>query len=159
MIDLIGYQRDLFANLDQFFTRVTGETAENFASPGDFSQSLPLKGPKIVSRGRGSWEFAHRELLDFYMRNKALTPNLVGYDSGGFKLVLGGSSKFLQTHYEAVRSCLLWADTILISDPVLPLLIEDRGHEKYIRVQLVQVVHSLLHLRPFIENDFRYCPN
>jgi hypothetical protein len=45
------------------------------------------------------------------------------------KLVLGGSSRFLESQLNAVRQLLLYADTVLIPDPILPWIEVDRSEE------------------------------
>ncbi|MGB8458493.1 MAG: hypothetical protein WCE50_12280 [Candidatus Acidiferrum sp.] len=50
----------------------------------------------------------------------------------------------------------LYADTILIPDPVLPWMEDPRGEERFRDVLLLQTVFTLLHLKPLVDADLPY---
>ncbi|MEA5390903.1 hypothetical protein VB738_06475 [Cyanobium gracile UHCC 0139] len=75
---------------------------------------------------------------------------------GGMKLVLGGSSRFLSSHLGSVRKMLLYADSILIPDPILPWLESERQEERFRHALLLEQAFWLLQLKPFIDSDLPY---
>jgi hypothetical protein len=72
------------------------------------------------------------------------------------KLVLGGSSRFVSSHLSSVRKMLLYADSILIPDPILPWLESERQEERFRHVLLLEQAFYLLQLKPFIDSDLPY---
>src|SRR5262249_776496 len=56
----------------------------------------------------------------------------------------------------AVRSMTLYADTLLIPDPVLPWLEKERREERFPLVAPLEAAFLLLHLRPLIDADLPY---
>ncbi len=55
------------------------------------------------------------------------------------KLNLGGSSRFLETHLNATRKSLLFSDTVLIPDPIMPWIEERRDEEQFKHVIPLQM--------------------
>ena len=72
------------------------------------------------------------------------------------KLVLGGGSRFTSAHLASVGKMALYADTILIPDPILPWLEVDRTEEKFRYVNLLQTVFFLLRLKPLVDANLPY---
>ncbi len=76
----------------------------------------------------------------------------------GPKLVLGGTSRVGRTQLEAVRKMLLYADSILIPDPILPWIESSRAEERFRSLQLLEAAFFLLHFKPLIEANLPHIP-
>jgi hypothetical protein len=149
------YQRRLFALLDEFFVRATGKEARAFARIDAFSDVVRKNAYKIAPRSRQALPWVERELRQFYMREGADAFGLAR-QQGGLKLVLGGSGRFLGSQLSAVSRSLLYADTILVPDPVVPWLEKDRSEERFRHVLFLQAVHAILHLKSLVDADLPY---
>lgn len=57
-----------------------------------------------------------------------------------------------------MRTSLLYADTVLIPDPVAPWIESARGEERFRDVLLLQNAHALLHLKPIVDADLPNLP-
>ncbi len=112
-------QKELFQILSEFFKKATGKTYSKFATIDKFSQTIKRDVYKIVPRMNDAFNWEIKNLHDFYSLNEMDTFEYAK-QTGGMKLVLGGSSYFTETHLNAVRKMLLYVDTILIPDPILP---------------------------------------
>src|SRR5690554_1954729 len=74
------------------------------------------------------------------------------------KLNLGGSSRFLQTQLNATRKSLLYSDTVLIPDPVMPWLEKKRDEERFGHVIPLQMAFFILHLCDLKGDEFDLPP-
>jgi hypothetical protein len=149
------YQRNLFQRLDEFFVRATGKTASNFSTIDAFGDVVRSSARKMASRGEVAFRWLDEELRVFYAREGADAFSSA-QQLGGMKLVLGGSSRFLGSQLTSVSTSVLYSDTVLIPDPVMPWLEKDRTEEKFRHVLLLQAVHALLHLKPLVDADLQY---
>jgi hypothetical protein len=152
---LAAYQHNLFQRLDEFFVRATGKTASNFSTIEAFDDVIRSNAHKIGSRGEAAFQYLDEELQTFYAREGA---NAFRYAQqlGGMKLVLGGSSRFGSSHFNSVSASVLYSDTVLIPDPIMPWLERDRTEEKFRHVLLLKAVHALLCLKPLVDADLQY---
>ena len=75
---------------------------------------------------------------------------------GGLKLSLGGQSYFGQSQLNSVTSSLLYADSVLIPDPILPWLESARQDERFRHVKLLQATFVMLHLRPLVDANLLF---
>lgn len=147
--------REFFAILDEFFTKATGTKYSDFSTPEGFGDRVRSQASVLAARAQGAYRWAARSLPEFY--NKHKTDNLsAGRTLGGVKLVLGGSSRFGVAHLDTVKKMLLYADTVLIPDPILPWLETERQEERFKRVLLLETAHQLLHLKPLVDVDLPY---
>jgi hypothetical protein len=143
-------QQELFELLSEFFERATGTSPEKFATPDDFGNQVRKNSAKLASRTVDAFTWADRTLREFYARTGA-SAFTAAREVGGLKLVMGGSSRFGQAQFDAVRKMILYADTILIPDPVLPWLETPRADENFRFARTLQEVHVLLGLRPLVD--------
>ncbi len=67
----------------------------------------------------------------------------------GQRAILGGQ-------LASVSRSLLYADTVLVPDPVMPWLEKSRPEERFRHVLFLQAVHVLLHLKPLVDADLPY---
>ena len=144
---IVDYQRSLFAILDEFFVRATDMSAVDFSTTEAFSETVRREAQKIGLRGPDAFSWIERELRELYSKQGK---NVYGIARGlsGFRLVQGGSSRFLSSQLRSARGALLYADTVLIPDPIAPWLERDRKEERFRHVLLLQAAHTLLQLKP-----------
>lgn len=149
------YTRDLFAILDEFFLRATGGAVHEFATVSTFNDVIRSSGSELAPRAWDAFDWLDTNIRSFYAER--------GSDAfrdaaqlGGMKLVLGGNSRFLGSHLNSVSTSVLYSNTVLIPDPVLPWLEAERSEERFRHVLLLQAVHTLLHLKPLVEADLPY---
>jgi hypothetical protein len=131
--DLVKVQREFFEILDEFFRRATGKPYFKFASPMTFREKLHSNAGRIVSRGPKAFAWAADELAAFY---NGPGTELFGAarQTAGTKLVVGGGSRFNPTQLDSVRKTLLYADTILVPDPILPAVVIFPSWEKSLEI-------------------------
>lgn len=152
---IIDYQRALFAVLDEFFVRATGHSASDFSTVDEFPEAVRREAQKLGSRGVEAYSWIERELRNLYStRGKSVYG--MARDLSGFRLVQGGGSRFLGSQLRSARGALLYADTVLIPDPISPWLERDRKEERFRHVLLLQAAHALLQLKPLVDADLPY---
>jgi hypothetical protein len=142
-------QSEYFQILDDFFCYATGVDYKKFGNIEQFSEIVRKRAKDLGSKGRYAYPWFEKNIREFYSKNKLELFNL-SKKIGGFKLVSGGSGRFLETDIEAVRRLLLYSDTILIPDPVLPWFEKKRSEERFQHVLLLKSVFTTLHLKPLI---------
>ena len=152
---VIGVQREFFGILEEFFRHATGSTVTEFGTIDTFGDRIRASAPSLAARAPDAYDFASKSLAQFYEKNQ-LTLFTEAKRIAGLKLVLGGTSRFGQSQLSSVRKMLLYADTILIPDPVLPWLEVARSEERFRRIWLLQTAFTLLHLKPLIDADLPY---
>ncbi|RPA22390.1 hypothetical protein EGC77_22390 [Shewanella psychromarinicola] len=161
--DLIIYQDKYFEILTEFFVNVTGSLPRDFSSIEDFSDSVKrmagvvVKSTQKTEKFIASYSILEEKLLKLYK------------DEGGIafrsakkidacKINLGGGSRFLQTHLNATRRSLLYSDTVLIPDPIMPWLEKRRDEEKFNLVRILEMAFFILHLSDLIGSEFDIPP-
>lgn len=152
-----GYQIELFQHVGEFFGRATGMAAADFSTIDGFADRLRREASIIVHRAEDAFRWADDELRAFYVRRGSEIFGLA-QRLGGMKLVLGGSSRFQGSQLASVRGSLLYADTVLIPDPVFPWLEAERSEERFRHVLMLQAAHALLHLKPVVDAGLAHCP-
>jgi len=143
-------QTEFFDILDEFFRRVTGCSAGEFAPLGSFAHRVRADAQELASRALDGYTFCHHALGVFYERF-GLHLFAQAKTMEGFKTVLGGSSRFGITQLNAVRKMVLYADSILLPDPVFPWIESPRTEERFRNIQLLETVFVLLHLKPLVD--------
>lgn len=143
-------QKEFFDILDEFFRRATGCSVSDFASLDSFSDRIKAEAHELGRRAPQAYVYAHEALGVFYERfglhilSEARTLE-------GLKVVLGGSSRFGKSQFDSVRKMLLYADSILIPDPILPWIESQRQEERFRNVLLLETAFVLLHLKPLAD--------
>jgi hypothetical protein len=150
-------QRELFQLLEEFFERAVGISPEKFASIGTFGDQIRANATKLAPRGYSAFKWADQTLREYYARS-GTGAFVASREIGGLKLVLGGSTRFGQTQFDSVRKMVLYSDTILIPDTVLPWLETPRAEEKFRHVRMLEEVHALLSLKPLVDADLQFPP-
>jgi hypothetical protein len=144
-------QREFFSILAEFFERATGSSYSDFSALRDFDKQIRQNAERLAERGPEADIWGRVSLSGFYQRHGM---DLFGASKelGGIKLVLGGG-RFTAAHVDSIRKMLLYADTILTPDPVLPWIESERAEERFRHVLLLQTVFTLLHLKPLVDSD------
>lgn len=148
-------QRELFTILDEFFERATGSKYFNFSTLTDFDNQIRSNAQKIATRGIGAFNWGHSTLGKFYTKHAA-DLYTASKQLGGMKLVIGGNSRFTASTLEGIRKMLLYTDTILIPDPILPWIENDRSEEAFRNVLLLKSIFILLQVKPLVDADLPY---
>jgi hypothetical protein len=153
-------QRELFSILDEFFRRATGQSYQRFARSTHFAAHMRALGARMRSGNIGldlveGFNWGYETLHAFYSKH-ALQPFPMAQQLEGMKLVLGGSSRFYETHVNSTRRMLLYTDTILIPDPVFPWTETPRAEEAFRSMHLLESAYNLLRLKPLVDADLDY---
>jgi len=149
---LATIQREYFQVLDQFFRMATGVCAEEFAPMDSFGDRVRAEAQKLGGRGPQAYMYAHEAFQAFYKRfGLHIFPG--AKNLAGLKLVLGGSSRFGESQFDCVRKMSLYADTILIPDPIFPWIESSRGEERFRNILLLETAFVLLHLKPLLDAE------
>ncbi len=151
----IAYQRKLFQRLDEFFFRATGKNASVFATIDTFGDEVRKNAQQLRLRGEAAFKWVGEELGALYAKEGADAFRYT-QELGGVKLVLGGNNRFGKSQLTSISTSILYSDTVLIPDPVMPWLEKDRREEKFRHVLLLKAVHALLSLKPLVDADLHY---
>lgn len=161
---LANAHREYFAHLDEVFIAFTGSTPQKFADTHegkDFGAALREMGRTFAENpelGRKRHAGGLSALQKFASHLKATNSMRTRGARAlpGSKLVLGGTQRFTTPALDAARSMLLYTDTVLIADPVLPWLEVDRSEERFRLTSMLEQVFYLSHLRPLVDADLPY---
>lgn len=154
---LSQYQEEYFGYLAEFFKRIVGRTAEEFASEQIFIDELKKDAGHLADRDQTSFAWVEGKLRGLYSGPGA---KVFGALKGtkGLKLVVGGSGRFGEDHIAAIKRTVLYSDTVLIPDPVMPWLETARAEEKFRHVEMLRSVFLILQVRPLTEPSFLNLP-
>ncbi len=161
--DLIIYQDRYFEILTEFFLNVTGCLPRDFSPLDGFSESIQKfaitlrESPSRAESIMVAFSILEIELKKLYSAEggKAFR---AAQKLDACKLNLGGSSRFLETQLNATRKSLLYSDTILIPDPIMPWLEKKRDEEKFSLVIPLQMAFFILHLCDLKGEEFDLPP-
>lgn len=152
---ITDYQRTLFELFNEFFTRATGSNAQSFATLETFGDAVRGKASDLAPRAADAFRWVDDELRKFYAR-EGRDAFKAARTLGGLKLSLGGQSYFGRSQLDSVTSSLLYADTVLVPDPVFPWLESARREERFRHVKLLEAVFAVLHLRPLVDANLPF---
>jgi hypothetical protein len=148
-------QQDFFTILEEFFERATGKSPDAFATFDSFGEEIRKNSTVLANRVPDAFRYVWDKLPQFYESDKVGAFE-EAKKAAGLKFVLGGSSRFGKTHFDSVRKMLLYADTILVPDPILPWMEAPRDDERFQHVLQIQAAFSLLHLKPIVDAEIPY---
>ncbi|MGR6831332.1 hypothetical protein [Aliivibrio wodanis] len=153
---LYKYQSTYLDILNEFFVCMVGKCPLSFTSFDEVYNELKnnLKRPDNVMNYFSDMEQSLRHLYSTH------GPDAFKFaqELNACKLVLGGSSRFYGTQLNATRRALLFADTVLIPDPVLSYLERERTEEKFVYIDIIQAVFFVLQLKVLNSNSFDMLP-
>lgn len=150
MVDINNsYQNELFEILAAFFKQATGFDPIDL-EPIQFREDI-IKGNEsnIAANFKEAMNTHVPTLAQYYLNNKRTAYEQARLMSG-LKLNLGGSSRFMTPQLDAVKKMILYSDTILIPDPILPWIESDRPEEKFRDVLLLENMFELLKLNTLV---------
>ncbi len=157
MNDAVQNQRELFALLGEIFQRATGKAPKAFAPLDGFNAAVRSSLPSRADKVQIALAWGIPKLYELYSRQRTSLFAAAGAQ-GGLKVVLGGSSRFGATQLNAVRRLILYADTVLIPDPVFAWIETPRPEERFSHVQLLEAMFFLLRLKPLVDCASAYPP-
>ena len=154
MKELIAYQRNLFAVLEEFFERATGTSPKKFAPLDRFAEKVPtLRSRAAIVQE--AFEWAEPELNRIY---RTVEPYHDAAVLGGIKAVMGGGAHFRATQLAAAKRMVLYTDTVLIPDPILALIEAERPEERFHSVRILEEMFFILRLKPLVDADLGVPP-
>ena len=161
--ELVIYQKSYFEILTEFFMAVTGCLPQDFSTLDTFSESVRQLPERLRANPKGEAEFINAfSTLENKLRSLYSSESVNIFRSAknldANKLNLGGGSRFLKTHLNATRRSLLFSDTVLIPDPIMPWLEKKRDEEKFQHVIPLQMAFFILHLSDLLGEDFDIPP-
>ncbi len=161
--DLIIYQDRYFEILTEFFLNVTGCLPRDFSPLDSFSEAIQKlaitlrENPSKAESGMVAFLILETELKKLYSEEGGKAFG-AAKKLDACKLNLGGSSRFLETQLNATRKSLLYSDTVLIPDPIMPWLEKKRDEEKFGYVIPLQMAFFILHLCDLKGDEFDLPP-
>lgn len=161
--NLIVYQDKYIEILTDFFTSVTGCLPHEFSTLDDFSHTVNKmsdfykENPKRLEESLCAHATLEKNLKQLYSSEGSEVFS-IAKKIDACKLNLGGSSRFLKTQLIATRKSLLYTDTVLIPDPMMPWIEKTRVEEKFNHVIPLQTAFFLLHLSDLKGDGFDIPP-
>ncbi|WP_395210478.1 hypothetical protein [Vibrio alginolyticus] len=154
--ELYKYQTTYLDILNDFFVKLVGKCATSFRSFDSVHQEMKQN---VHSMASGDNYFADLEanLRALYSQHGSAAFQFA-QELNACKLVLGGSSRFYETQLNATKRSILFSDTVLIPDPVLPYFERDRGEEKFIYINIVKAIFYVLQMKELNKNSFDLLP-
>ncbi|MDT3777171.1 hypothetical protein PJI16_06330 [Nitrospira sp. MA-1] len=160
---LIIYQNRYFEILNEFFVSVTGKQPNEFAQLDSFSEAVNRMPDNIRGNIRRQVEIQNSyALLENNLKTLYSSEGADAFASAqrldACKLNLGGGRSFKNTQLGATRRSLLFSDTVLIPDPVMPWIEKKRDEEKFHHVIPLEMAFFVLHLSDLLESEFDIPP-
>lgn len=156
-VALASIQREFLQILDEFFRLATGSSAEEFAALDSFGETIRAQAERIGPLAPQAFLYVH-EALEFFYKRFGVHLYAAAKQLSGLKLVLGGTSHLRKSQFDSVRRMLLYADSILIPDPILPWIESPRAEERFRNVRLLEAAFFLLHYKPVVDADLPFMP-
>ncbi len=156
--------RELFAHFDAVFRAFTGCPPGDFVPEGSsFAKEIRRLGERLnASRTKANalLRVANDAYLDLQKHYRAAgnARLKLGGSLPGQKLVLGGAQGFSGSSLQAVRSMLMYGDTILIPDPVQRWMETEPVGEAFVTVRMLEDIFHLSKLRPLVDADLPVVP-
>ena len=161
--DLIIYQDRYFEILTEFFLNVTGCLPRDFSQMDSFSEAIQRmaitlrENPSRAESAMVAFSTLEKKLKKLYSEEGGKVFS-AAKKLDACKLNLGGSSRFFQTQLNATRKSLLYSDTILIPDPIMPWLEKKRDEERFNHIIPLQMAFFILHLCDLKGDEFDLPP-
>lgn len=146
----ITYQNEYFNNLAEFFQQSTGFDTTSLETMR-FREDIIQGNESAIAKNTIAAMNEFGPISEKYYDKNKTTAYKHASQIPGIKLVLGGGSKFTSSHFNSVKKLLLYSDTILIPDPVLPWLEDERREEKFNRVLLLENTFEILKMKAMID--------
>lgn len=153
---LYKYQSTYLDILNEFFVGVVGKCSSSFTSFDEVHCELKsnLHKSDCVMNCFADMEQSLRSLYS----SQGPDAFKFAQELNACKLVLGGSSRFYGTQLNATKRALLFADTVLIPDPILPYLERERPEEKFLYIHIIKTVFFVLQMKDLNSKSFDMLP-
>jgi hypothetical protein len=147
----VQLQRDYFDIVRAFFLELTGRRASDFRDVGEFGSFIRTEAAEVSKRAESAFPSLSKGMNEFY---KAHTADAYEHarSLGGLNLVLGGQ-RLSTSAVSALRSVMLYSDTVFVADPILPWLEQERSEERFNHVLPLEAAYLLLQLDPLVAAD------
>ena len=150
----------LFQLYEDIFVAATEKSPLSFApTPESFRGAIRALGGRLKGDPSGDWgpnlSRATNALATFY-RSSGLDLLRGAGKLPGYKLVLGGKQNFGGSSLAAARSMLLYADTLLVPDPVSRWFESEHSAEGFAFPRMLEDLYFLLQLRPIADAQLPY---
>ncbi|MDC0676096.1 hypothetical protein [Nannocystis radixulma] len=148
--------RELFAHFERVFCAYTNSRPELFTKGQDFVTAIRALGRSwqndrtLANRTARAGSNAMAELLKFYKKSGAYLFSATK-ELPGLKTVLGGTQSFTSASADAVRSMILYSDTVLVADPIYRWVEVDHEAEAFQFPRLLEDLLGILPLKPLID--------
>lgn len=152
-IDLKTYNLELFAKMSDAFSVLTDRPATSFQTLDEFNEEFGKD--KYDEKRLRDFNKRVNELFDFYTEMALYRDVEVPLSSGSFTI---SGPRFFPETFRAVTSMALYADTILIPDPVLPWLERERVEEFGAPAEMLSNLFNVLQLEPLVKADIPGTP-
>lgn len=141
-------QLEQFNALEEFFRALTGTSPENF----DFRilQEKARDWRQFAATYNRAMDRLLARLKPLYDAGKKRFTDVA--ELGGMRVVLGGGSRFYGTQFNAVKRATLYADTVLIPDPVFAWMEGDRDDARFVPLEIIKTVFWLVQLKPLVDS-------
>lgn len=154
--ELYKYQSIYLEILNEFFLDVIGKEVSLFGSFDEVHQEI-LRNLSNLKSGMNAFADLKFRLTPLYAES-GLDAYRFAKELNACKLVLGGSSKFYGTQLNATKRALLFSDTVLIPDPILPYLEKDRSDERFFYIGIIQAAFYILQMKELNDEKFDVLP-
>ena len=154
--NLQGIQREYFSIIDDFLHNATDGLHKSVGTSYELIEQLK-SSPSQANGADKAFEIAFTALQNFYTEHETILFS-GARDIGGMKIVLGGSSRFTDSQFDSVRKMLMYVDTILIPDPILPWVESAREEEQFKFVHFLKNAFTLWKLKPIVDAPLHDMP-
>lgn len=148
--------RELFSHFERIFCSYTNSRPELFTRGQDFATAIRALGRAcendlaFAKRTLHAGNAAMHDLVAFYKKKGMYLFN-AAREFGGLKAVLGGTQNFTRASEGAVRSMVLYSDTVMIADPIYKWMEVERSAEAFPLPRLLEDLMHLLPLKPLVD--------
>ncbi|GAB4268388.1 MAG: hypothetical protein Kow0029_03740 [Candidatus Rifleibacteriota bacterium] len=154
-----NYQTEYFSLLEEFFFVFTGKTVEEFSTFKDISKTIRKFFLDLMDNIKGNKQRLQyvdkleEKLKEFYKKYQEQALEIAA-ELGGYKLLLSGGNAINLAQFDAIKVASLFAEVILIPDPVLPWFAEEKKNEKFKLANILKEVFAILNLKKLAELNY-----
>jgi len=152
--ELVKMQKELFELLDEIIKKSTGKSYSELCNINEFDDIVRTKLPEKAKQFVKGLEWGYTSLEKFYEKYRKSSFTITKQVMG-LKLLLGGG-RFTEDHLNSIRKMLLYSDTILLPDPILPWVEIYREEEAFRDVNFLKAIFLTLQFKPLVEAKLAY---
>lgn len=149
------YQEEYFSIIEKFFVEIMRNNIGKYQTANEFDMAIRTSAESLRDNpARLQAQLKSYQEMELNLKRLYSTKGVEAIEKAqllnGCKLTLGGSSRFGETQLNAARRSLLFADCILIPDPVMPWIEVERHEERFYLIHPLRAVYFLLQLKDYI---------